>query len=343
MSKITIHDIAKKLNTSASTVSRALNNNSSISTQMKKRVSETAKSLGYERNVLASNLRKGKSNIIGVIVPFADRGIFSSVIRSLEEKVTEAGLNIMISQSHDDFETEVRCVETLQMAQVSAIVLSHCKGDNNKDHLNKVLDNSTPLILFDRPVEGINSYSVTIDDYTGAYQAVSHLINMGYSKIAHFIVNEKTPIYQARYKGYLDAMLNHNLEIDENLVIEVDTKVDAGEQAIKQLMDLDSKPDAIFSSSDYSALGAMNYLTSLGTRIPEDFGIVGFSNESFTKYVSPSLSTIDQNGQLMGEKVADFILAEQEGLKFTENEKNKVLLKPELQIRNSSLRKKQIN
>lgn len=339
MRKVTIHDIAKELKTSAATVSRALNKNRSISIKMQERVAETAKRLGYERNVLASSLRKGKTNIIGVIVPFADRGIFSSVIRSLEEEVKEAGLNIMISQSHDSIEKELKCVETLQMAQVSAIVLSHCKGDNNKDHLHRIVDNGIPLILFDRPVKELNSRSVTIDDYTGAYQAVCHLIEMGYQRIAHFIVNEKTPIYQARLEGYLDAINHHNLPLNKDLIMEVDSKVEAGKTAIQTLMSSANKPDALFSSSDYSALGAMNYLTSNGVNIPEDFGIVGFSNESFTEYVSPSLSTVDQNGALMGKRVADFILAAHKGLEFTDNNEAEVLLKPELIIRNSSLRK----
>ncbi len=341
MGKITIHDIAKKLNTTAATVSRALNDNKSISIKMKEKVAIAAKEMGYERNVLASNLRKGKTNIIGVIVPYADRSLFASVIRSLEEKVQEHGMNIMISQSHDSYEKELRCVETLLQAQVSTIVMSHSKGDNPKDHLKRIIDGGTSLILFDRPVEEIKTHSVTVNDYDGAYKAVTHLIEMGYQRIAHFIMDKNTPLYKERYRGYKRALKDNNLVLDPSLVIEVATKIADGAVAAEALMQLEQTPDAIFSSSDFAALGAMNYLIEKGIEVPSEFGIIGFSNEPFTNYVTPSLSTIDQKTKLMGETIAHFILNKKDN-KAEIKQFQSVSLTPQLLIRNSSNRKQNL-
>ncbi len=334
--KTTILDIARELKTAPSTVSRALNGNRRISEETRKEVARVAKRLGYMRNHFASSLRSGKSNVIGVVVPFTDSSFFSSIIRGVEDIVNREGYNVMICQSHDIYEREVKCVEALLEAGVAAIAISVSSEVGNYKHIEKASELGMPLILFDRVVEELDTYSVMIDDYRGAYEAVTHLVSMGYRKVALFIGNREINIFRERYRGYKEAMAHHNLSWNEDYILEVDSSVEAGEAAAKKLLELSDPPDAILSSSDFSALGAMQFLQNR-VNIPEEIGIIGFSNEPFTGYVSPSLSTVDQQSQKMGEVVGrSFIELQGENLK--QSYPVKTLLRPELIIRESTRR-----
>lgn len=332
--KVTIQDIARELKTTPSTISRALNGSTRISEDKRKEVLRVAKKLGYRRNHVASSLRSGKSNVMGVVVPFIDSAFFSSIIRGIEEAVDERGFNIMICQSHDNYEREVKCVETLLAAGVATIAISVSGEVRDYDHILKARDLGTSIILFDRVVEDIGQFTVILDDYQGAYQAVSHLVEVGYKKIALLIGNRKINVYRERYRGYKDAIEAHGLTYNEDYVISVESKVEEGKAAAKRLMKLDSPPDAILASDDFSALGAMQECTKR-LKIPEQLGIIGFSNERFTQYVSPSLSTIDQQSYKMGKLVGrSFIELQNSNDEIADN--LITLLKPELILRDST-------
>ncbi|MEO9476613.1 MAG: LacI family DNA-binding transcriptional regulator [Cyclobacteriaceae bacterium] len=331
--KTTIHEIAKALNTTASTVSRALNDNPRISKETKKRVFEMAEKLGYEPNTMASSLRRGHSKIIGIIVPYADRIFFSSVIRGIEEEVKKSGYNVIICQSYENIKNEQDDVNALLSAQVAGIIISLSRETDSVDHLNKVMKKGKPLILFDRTSDLISTSSVVIDDYHGAYSAVSHLIQNGYKRIAFFSGNKKVSIFKERFRGYLSALTDNNIPINDNYVIEVPSDVDQGKLVTEKLMELSEKPDAIFSSSDFSALGAIKWLTQNNYRVPEDVGVIGFGNDPFTQYLEPTMTSVDQKSKEMGKTVAQVFL---EQISNDHQIHRKVLLTPELITRASS-------
>ena len=231
----TIHEIAKALNTTASTVSRALNDNPRISDKMKKRVLEMADKLGYEPNAIASSLRKGQSKLIGIIVPYIDRVFFSSAIRGIEEEVKKQGFNVIICQSNEKLENEIEDVNVLLNAQIAGLIISISKETDNFDHLKRVLDKRKPLILFDRSTNKLNACSVSIDDFQGAYASVSHLIENGYRKIAFFSGKTTLNIYRERQRGYMAALEDNGIQVDENFILEVPSDVEDGKLAMEKL------------------------------------------------------------------------------------------------------------
>jgi len=337
--KATIYDIAQELNISAATVSRALNNNPKISKGTYELVMATATRMNYKQNKLAAALRSGKSNNIGVIVPRIDSNFFASVIRGIEEELYPHKYNVIICQTHEDEKREIENINTLLNAQVDGILMSVSNVSSENDRvLEKVLEKNVPVIFFDRKknIQGVSS--VTINDYGAAYSATKHLIQEGCSKIAYLTGDRSLEIYENRFKGYKQAILDHGLELNEDYVIQTKSNVEAGESAVKKLLQLADRPDAIFSSSDFAALGAIQQLKAEGIRIPEDFCVVGFGNEPFTKFMELSISSVDQSTMEMGRIAAQVFL---EQINNTENLKieKKVVLNPELLIRKSSSRK----
>lgn len=337
--KATIYDIAKELNISAATVSRALNNNPKISKSTCDLVIETAARMNYKQNKLALALKSGKSNNIGVIVPRVDSNFFGSIIRGIEEELYPHKYNVIICQTHEDEKREIENLNTLLNAQVDGILISVSNVSTENDRIiKKVLEKKVPVIFFDRKKNIPGVSSVTINDFSAAYAATKHLIETGCIKIAYLTGDRSLEIYENRFNGYLQALTDHNLEFKEEYVIPTKSKVEAGQQAVKQLLKLKDRPDAIFSSSDFAALGAIQELKAEGIKIPEDFCVVGFGNEPFTKFMELSISTVDQCSMEMG-KIAAQVFMEQ--INNTDNIviEKKVVLNPELIIRDSSTRK----
>lgn len=334
----TIHDIAKELNITASTVSRALNDHPRISEATKKAVLKVAKRLNYQPNHIAAALRNGRSNIIGIIVPTADRSFFGSVIRGIEEVAKKSHYNVMICQSHDDYESEVSTVEALLNARVDGIIVSFAKNTENFDHFRKVHEKGIPLVLFDRSFSGLDVSKVVIDDYMGAYQATEHLIQQGCRRIAHFTSVKKISIYKERLRGYREALEAYNLPYRNELVLESYLQFEDGLEGLNRLLDLDEWPDAIFSASAYSAVAALNACKERGIPVPDRIAIVGFANEDFTSFCDPPMSTVDQQSMQIGNAAAEIFL-EQITVGRGRFVPKRIVLTPELIIRKSSLRK----
>ena len=334
--KTTIYDIAKKLNITAATVSRALNNNPRISESTKALVLKTAAELNYKQNKLAKALKSGKTFNVGVIVPIINRSFFSSIIRGIEEELEPMGYHIIICQTHEDEQKEIDIVNTLLNAQVDGILMSIAKGTETQEHFKTILKKNTPLVFFDRKkdVEGVST--VTINDFEGAYKATEHLIQQGCTKIAHIAGDWALEIYQHRYQGYRKALEDYQIPFDKRYLIHTKSDIEAGEKAVAKLLALDKIPDAIFSSSDYVALGAIKAVKAAGILVPDDFLVVGFSNEPFTKFMELSMSTVDQSPLEMG-KMAAKVFLEQVDTTAEKIEK-KVVLSPELIIRKSSVK-----
>jgi LacI family transcriptional regulator len=337
--RITIHDIAKKLNITASTVSRALKDHPRISAETKRTVLKAARKLNYQPNNIAAALRNGRSNIIGIIVPTVDRAMFSSVVRGIEEIANASKYNVMICQTYDNAEKEIATVEALLNARVDGIIASYGKETVDFDHFLKVKERGIPLIFFDRSNDELEVSHVVIDDFLGAYKTTEHLIQQGCKRIGHFTNTRKISIYKERLRGYKEALLANGLPYDESLVIENNLQLEDGRSGMLQLLKLDSPPDAVFSASAYGILGAMQILKEKGIRIPDEIALAGFSNEPFTSVTEPGLTMVDQHSMRMGNAAAEIFLQEiaDETKKFIPQ---KIVLKPELIIRGSSLRKK---
>jgi len=337
--KTTIHDIARKLNITASTVSRALKDHPRISTETKKAVLRVAEKLNYQPNHIAAALRNGRSNIIGIIVPSVDRSFFSSVVRGIEEIANKAKYNVMVCQHYDSYEKEVQNINALLNAQVDGIIVSFSKETDDFSHFMKVKEKGIPLIMFDRGNSDLEVSHVVVDDYFGSYKAVEHLIQQGFKRIAHFTNFKKISIYKDRLRGYREALEAYGLPFDQSLIIESNLQLEDGHKSIEQLLKLPSMPDAIFSASALATLGAMQVLKEKGYRVPEDVALVAFTNELFCDYTTPTLSAVDQHSMRMGNAAAEIFLEEitKGHLKFIPQ---KIVLKPELIIRQSSIKKK---
>jgi LacI family transcriptional regulator len=334
---VTIHDIARELNTTASTVSRALQDHPRISKSTKEAVWELARKLNYQPNSVASSLRKGKGNTIGVIVPRIDRNFFSSVISGIEDVAYEAGYNVLICQSYEKYDREKAIVEMLMNGKVDGILVSLASDTTDYAHFERVLSKGLPLIFFDRVADAPIFHKVEVDNYAGAMMAVEHLIMQGCKRIVHFAGPQHLVNYQKRLEGYKAALLKHHMEFDPALVLDDVITRQTGEQAAITITQMNPLPDGIFSSGDFSALGAILKLIQMGYRIPQDFAIVGFANEPYDDMLQPGLSSIDQHSTEMGQSVARMFLEQMKELPGSSSPK-KIILTPDLLVRGSSIK-----
>jgi len=335
-SEPTIHDIARELQISASTVSRALNDNPRISLKTKEKIKTLALSLGYRPNTLASNLRNKKSNTIGIVVPLINRHFFSSVISGVEDIAYKAGFTVVISQSNDLAQKEIDIVQSMFANRVDGLIISIAMQTSTFEHLKLFRKKHIPLVFFDRAVPEIETDKIVVDDFAGGFRVTQHLIDQGYKRIGHLAGPQNLTTYFDRKNGYIDALQKNGIAFDESLIHINKLTSDDGILAVKQLMSLPNPPDALFCGNDTTALSAMIYLRDLGIRIPEDVGIVGFSNEPFSKVVSPSISTIAQPGFEMGQKAAELIIQK---IGNKERTYQTITLPTELIVRESSFRK----
>ena len=332
--------MAKALNVSISTVSRSLNNNTSISEATRERVLKMAQELHYQPNHMAAGLRKGRSNLLGVLVPHIEGTFFSSVVHGIETVASKAGFNIMICQSNEDVEHEKKNIDTLMNAQVEGILVSLSRTTHDARHFERVRKRDIPLVFFDRMLEIPNVNAVVLDDSQGAYQITTHLIEQGCRRIAHFAGPQHLNIYKNRYQGYLAALQTHGLPVDDQLVYTCNMKLEDGVEGMQQLLALPAaeRPDALFSSSDFSLIGAMQVLKAQGYRVPQDMAVAGFSNETFTSFTEPRLTSVDQHCEQMGQEAVRLFLEILQARPGT-FQPRRVVLQPEILIRESSLRR----
>lgn len=336
-SEPTIHDIARELNISASTVSRALQDNPSISRQTKEKINAVAASLGYRPNSLASSLRNKKTNTIGIVVPHINRYFFSSVISGVEEVAFKAGYTVVIAQSNDLANKEISIVHSMFAGRVDGLIISIAMQETNYEHLRLFRKKNIPLVFFDRMVPEIEADNIVVDDYNGGYRITQHLIDQGYKRIGHMAGPQNLSIYSDRKRGYLEALAANGIPYDESLIITSKLTFDEGTDATRQLMGLSNPPDAIFCANDTTALSSLIYLREKGIRVPDEVGIVGFSNEPFSRVVTPAITTFAQPGFEMGQKAAELILHQ---IEHKDKVFRTLVMPTEVIVRESSLRKK---
>lgn len=333
--RTTLKDIANALNISPAAVSKAMHDDSRISDKTKKAVKRIAKELDYQPNHLASALRKGKSNLVGVIVPRTNSNFFSSVLENMEVVLNKAGYNIIITQSNESFEKECKNIDTLLFTQVDGIIASMANETVDLSHYEKIKSKGIPLILFDRGENDLNVDYVGINDYDSSHMIVEHLVEKGCKRIAHIGGYRRTRIFNNRIRGYVDALKENNLPIDDSLIVESSLTLEDGRREMQRLLQLKNRPDAVYIASDYAALGALQILNENNINVPEDIRLIGFGNEPFTSLVIPSISSIKQHSKDIGRLAAETFLKRVDEPELKQS-LNKIILNAELIIRDSS-------
>lgn len=301
-------------------------------------VIRVAREMDYLPNSAAANLRKGRGNTIGVLIPNIQRQFFTSVINGIDEVASNKGFNVMIMQSRESFEKEKMIVNGLLDGRIEGLIASLSVETTEYSHFTSCMRWGLPTVFFDRVIEEIDSNQVILDDYGGAFKSVEHLVKNGCRLIAHFSGNAAINVYRERRKGYIDALEKHGLPVMEKLIMEDTLTKETGYHAMKSLWGRDPKPDGLFSSGDYSALGAMVYLRENNVDIPGQIKISGFANELFGEFIQPPLTSVDQQGYDMGRIAAGMLFEEIfEGAGEEKRPTRKITVNPDLVIRTSTL------
>ncbi|MCL5245364.1 LacI family transcriptional regulator [Cellulophaga sp. 20_2_10] len=333
--KTTLKDIAVKLNISTAAVSKALRNDSRISTKTKDAVKKIAKDLDYQPNNLASALRSGKSNLVGVMVPSTNSSYFSSVLQNIEEVLNSKGYNVIVTQSNESYTKECNNIDTLLFTQVDGIIASMANETVDLDYFEKIKSKGIPLILFDRGENDLNVDYIGINDYDSSHMIVEHLVEQGRKNIAHIGGFKHTRIFNNRIRGYVDALQKHSFTLVDEYVSESNLTIEDGRTQMKKLLALKNPPDAIYAASDYAALGALQILKEENIAVPKTIALVGFGNEPFTTMVTPTITTVDQHSAEIGKLAAETFL-EYADKKTTTQQLNKKILEAKLIVRESS-------
>ena len=308
-------DIAREFNTSVATVSRALKDSPRISEEKRRAIQQYAKEHNFFPNFLAESLRNTKvmqPRIIGVIVPELAHYYFSTVLAGIEEEARARDYRIMVAQSNEKYEREVRICQSFYENKVCGIIVSQAKDTTKYDHFNQLLESGVPLVFYDRICTGVNADRVVVDDYQGAYNAVTHLIETGCKRIAFYGSPMTLEISKNRHNGYVDALKRHGIEPDDTLMRFCDNRSDA-EIITPELLAREDRPDAFFAVNDDTAIGIMYAAKRMGFKVPDDISICGFTNGQRAIACDPMLTTVEQRGKRVGEEAADILIGHVEG------------------------------
>lgn len=309
--KITIKDIAKELDISPSTVSRALNDNPEISEETRKKVKAFADLYNYRPNMLGQKLRNNKTMIIGIIIPEIVHHFFSQVISGIEKIANGRDYNVMICLSNESYEKEKLNIQMLANGSVDGILASIAKETleiGDFDHFKELKDYNIPLVLFDRVTEEIECDKVIVDDFGGGYNATKHLVDVGCKRIAILSTPDYVNVGALRTTGYKRALEESNMPIEEELIFKVDDKSDITSQ-ISSFMNCDTiKFDGIVGVNEIYAAIAIKIAKEKGVDIPDDLAIVGFTDGLISLFSTPALSTVKQHGMTIGEQSAELLL-----------------------------------
>lgn len=336
-SHITIKDIAKAMGCAPSTVSRALNNSANISPAVREAIQRYAREHNYRPNEFALSLRNNRSNTIGVIIPQICHYFFSNVLSGIEKAASAAGYNIIVAQSNEEYEKEVAIVESFRKAKVCGVIASLAKGTLDYSHFRRLVEEDVPLVFYDRICTELNTSRVVVDDYTGAFAAVEHMIVTGCHKIAFYTSPLHLEISKNRRNGYVDALRKHRIEVDKDMIFECDTRMAARELTLRLLQE-GKKPDAFFAVNADTAVGILYACKDAGLRVPEDVSICGFSDNENARSTEPRLTMVDQPGEAVGQGTMELLLAKIEGNEEKLVYKNKIV-KTKLILRGSTREK----
>ena len=337
MKHITIKDIARHLSLSVSTVSRALINDKNIRQETKERVLETAKMLGYKPNPVATNLKYGHTNTVGVIVPEMLTPFASQVISGIQSVLYANGIKVIIAESDEDPNKERENLQTMERFMVDGIIICLCSYKENLDQYIRLQQAEMPMVFYDRIPYGMNVSQVIVDDYIKAFFLVEHLIREGYRHIVHLQGPDDVYNSVERARGYKDALAKFNIPFNKDRMLMAGLTFKDGANAADMLIEKGISFDAIFAFTDTLAIGAMNRLRDLGKKIPEEIAIASFSGTVLSTIVYPQLTTVEPPLQQMGKVVAELII---EKIKEPLSPNRSIVLDAEIKLRASSKKEK---
>ena len=302
-----MNDIAKALGVSVSTVSRALKDHPDISITTTKRVKAFAEKINYRPNALALSLKLQTSKTIGIIIPEIVHHFFSSIISGIEDIAYNSGYRVMICQTNDDFRREEINTQALLDHRVDGLLVCISKTTTNYDHLKSVYKSQTPMVFLDRVCSEIETDRVTTDDFNGARMVTAHLIEMGCKRILYLGTKPQLLIGQDRQQGYLQALRDHNIPVETNLIIKCDTPGDVATNK-DYILSVAKNIDGIFAVNDFTAVAVMSLLKEEGYHIPKDIAIAGFGDDPIAIISDPPLTTVEQKGFQMGQDAMNMLM-----------------------------------
>jgi LacI family transcriptional regulator len=315
--KITLKQIANELDVSISTVSKALRNSIEISEDTREKVQAFAKLYNYRPNNIALSLKNRKTRTIGIIIPEIVHHFFSIVIRGIELVANKRGYNVIIGLSNESFDKEVINMQMLANGSIDGFILSIAKEtlqQQDYHHFNETISQGMPIVMFDRVINEINCDKVIIDDMKGSKNAVKKLLDNGCKNVAIITTKDYVSVGRLRTQGYLQALEEYKISPDSNLILKVDDELlsedhlDSLEVEIEQLFKKNKKIDGVFAVNELYAIIAMKVARKNGLKIPEDIQFIGFTDGVLSKHATPSLTTVSQHGQQMGEKAANLLI-----------------------------------
>jgi LacI family transcriptional regulator len=334
--EVTIYDLARKLNISIATVSRALKDDPVVSKKTKKKIADLALELGYRSNNFARNLRTQRTHTIGVIIPRINSYFMSSVIAGIENIANHEGYNLIISQSSESAEKEIASAGTLFNSRVDGLLVSLAYDTDSLAHFEPFIRKKIPLIFFDRTADNTDGVCIQINNLKAAYEATTHLISQGRRRIVHLTATPKRNVYVDRLKGYKQALADQHIAFREDYVIVGNLSQEAGADAAARIREMKPMPDAVFVANDNCAVGCITALKQMGVRIPQDIAFVGFNNDPVSIVVEPNLTTVNYPGYEMGQIAARNLIALLDGSSGMHTT-NTIILRSELVIRESSV------
>lgn len=334
---LTMKDIARMLGVSVATVSRALKDSPSISKERRAAIQQFAREHNYFPNVIAEQLRnsrKGPVKTIGVIIPEFVHYYFSTVLSGIEETAQQLGYRILVAQSKEKYDNEVRICESFFQNKVCGIIVSQAKDTVEYDHFKKLEKEGVPLVFYDRICPALNASRVVVDDYMGSLKAVSYLIERGCKRIAYYGTSQNMEIGKNRFNGYKDALYQHGLTLDESLVKLCDTRADA-EAITPRMLEMENRPDAFFAVNDDTAIGVLYVAKHMGLNVPEDVSICGFTNGKRAVACDPQLTTVEQRGHAVGREAVEILVGIVEG-SIARDRAEKRIVKTRLVVRGTT-------
>jgi LacI family transcriptional regulator len=334
MESVNIKKLAQLLGLSIATVSKALRDSYDISKETKEKVVTLARELNYQPNPHASSLRRHASKTIAVIIPEIANNYFTLVIDGIESVVQEKGYHVMIYLTHEDVNREIAFARTLHNGRVDGALISVSGTSNEFTHFRELQAKGLPMVFFDRVVEDFDTIKVTTDDFESAYLATRHLIERGCKRVAHLGISKYLSIGKKRLNGYLKALADHNISLDENLMVDCVNDNAKDVELIRQLF-IQHKADGIFASVERYAILTYEVCRTLKLSIPDDVKVIGFSNLQTAALLNPSLSTITQPAFDMGKEAVSMLLKALEKKNFQLKNEN-IVIKSSLTPREST-------
>ena len=338
MKRLTIKDIAKEFNVSISTVSKALNDSYEISVSTKEKIKKYAKANNYKPNFNALSLKNRQTKTIGIIIPNMLNYFFAQVFNGIEKVANNRGYKIISCISNESFKKEVETIGMLSNGSIDGFILSLAEetvSKNDFNHFKEVLDNGTPIVMFDRVAENLKCDKVVTDNFDSARSTVAYLVKSGHKNIAFISTINNLEIGRRRQLGYLKGLEDYNIKVEKNLIINIDYNYKNYEKILEPIFK-NNNIDSVIATDESSAIAAMKVAIKKGHKIPENFSVISFSNGILARHSSPRMTTVSQHGKIMGEKAAEMLINRLEDKSEEKKKPNTIVVKTDLVERNST-------